>query len=94
MRQLEKERLRAQQASMEREEKLKVHTYRLEEAQKRMAKIEEEEKERCSKTAEILKMFEQSSANGPFFNSLLEILTNFQGIIINFYGPHLIETKW
>lgn len=77
--QLQKEAARAKERSFEIEQRTKVNEYRLEQAKSRMQKIEEEEKERCRKTADILKDFERKSCNGPFFQSLLAILTNFQG---------------
>ena len=78
--QLKKEHERAKKANHELEQRTKVQTYRLEQATMRMKKIEEEERERCKKTAELLKKFQQNSCNGPFFDSLLDLLTNFQGI--------------
>ena len=89
LRQLELETARAKEASVELEKKSKLHQYRVEQAEARMQKIEEEEKERCRKTAEILKKFQANSCNGPFFESLLDILTNFQGktLIISFVTP-------
>lgn len=79
--QLKVETARAQQASYEREKRIKVEKYRVEQAEIRMKNIEEEERERCRKTAKILKEFERKSCNGPFFEKLLEILTNYQGIV-------------
>ena len=70
---------RAKEANLELEQRNKVQQYRLEQAQSRMNKIEEEEREKCRLTAEIIKKFEQNSCNGPFFESLLELLYNFQG---------------
>ena len=61
------------------EKKSKVQEYRLEQAQQRMKQIEDEDKERCRKTAAILKEFEKQTGNGPFFQSLLDILINYQG---------------
>lgn len=77
--QLQMEANRAKERSLEVEKKTKVNAYRMEQAECRMRKIEEDEKDRCRKTAEILKDFERKSCNGPFFQSLLAILTNFQG---------------
>lgn len=76
---MEKETERAKKSSIDLEKKAKVQENRLEQARLRMDKIEAEDKERCQKTAAILKEFEKNSCNGPFFKSLLEILTNFQG---------------
>ena len=76
---MEKERLRAQESAKELEERAKVHEYRVEQAQIRMKKIEEEERERCRKTANLLKELENNSSKGPFFESLLDILLNYQG---------------
>lgn len=81
MRQLEIETARLKQASVEMEQRNKDQQNRLEQAKARMKKIEEEEKERCKQTAEILKQFEQNSCTGPFFQSLLDIMNNFQGKI-------------
>lgn len=89
--QLEIETARAKQASLEMEKKNKVQKYRLEQAQARMRKIEEEEKERCRKTAEIFKKFQENSCNGPFFQSLIDILTNFQGMTGSFQKNYLKE---
>ena len=47
LKQLEQETLRAKETSLELEKKAKVQEYRLEQAQLRMKKIEDEEKERC-----------------------------------------------
>lgn len=79
LRQLEIETLRAKELSVEMEKKTKVHEYRVEQAQQRMKQIEEDDQERCRKTAAILKEFEEQSGNGPFFESLLNILINYQG---------------
>lgn len=79
MRQLKKESLRAQDSSKDLEKRVKQQEERLEQAQLRMQSIEAEEKEKCKKTAAILKDFEAKSGNSPFFESLLAILTNFQG---------------
>ena len=79
MRQLEKENIRVKEHALELEKRTERQKYRLEQANQRMKKIEEEEEERCRKTAALLKEFEKNSANGPFFQSLLEILGNFQG---------------
>ena len=88
LKQLEEETVRAKQKSLELEKRAKVEEYRLEQAKQRMEKIEEEEKERCHQTAEILKEFESKSGNSPFFESLLKILGNFQGIffLFNFHN--------
>ena len=79
IRQLEKETVKSKQSAQELEDRTRIHEQRLEEAKQRMEKLEEEDRERCRKTAEILKEFEKNSSNGPFFESLLEILTNYQG---------------
>ena len=79
LRQLEKETIRAKELSEEMEKKAKIHESRVEQAQQRMKKIEDEDKERCLKTASLLKDFEKNSCKGPFFESLLSILVNFQG---------------
>lgn len=80
LRQLEIEAARAKEASLQLEKKTKIHKYRAEQAELRMRNIEEEEKERCRKTAEIFKKFKSSSGSGPFFDNLLDILTNYQGM--------------
>ena len=67
--------------SKELENRAKQQEQRLEQSQLRMQSIEAEEREKCKKTAALLKEFEDNSGNGPFFESLLAILTNFQGII-------------
>lgn len=51
-----------------------------------MKKIEKDEKDRCKKTAELLKAFEEESGNGPFFDSLQHILLNFQGMATGSLG--------
>lgn len=66
------------------EKRSKLHQYQVEQAQQRMQKLEEEDKERCRKTADILWEFKAKSCNGPFFDSLLEILTNYQGTFENY----------
>lgn len=78
LRQLEIETSRVKQANLELEQRAKVQNYRLEQASSRLKKIEEEEREKCKLTAEIMKKFEQNSCSGPFFDSLREILNNFQ----------------
>lgn len=89
LRQLEIETARARQASKDIEERNKVQKYQSEQARERMLKIEEEDRERCRKTAEIFKDFQKKTCNGPFFSSLLDILTNFQGTIIFYYQDFL-----
>ena len=79
LKQLEKETLRAREASKHLEEKAEAEELRLEEAKIRMDRIVEDEKEHFNRTAEILRNFEKQSGNGPFFKSLLDILVNFQG---------------
>lgn len=79
MQELEKEKQRAQKLSIDLEKRAKVDEYRLEQATLRMNKIEEEERAKCRKTAELLKEFEKQSGKGPFFESLLDILNNFLG---------------
>ena len=79
LRQLKIETARAKEAHLAFEQRSKDQQYRLEQAQTRMKQIEEEEREKCRLTAEIIKKFEQNSCTGPFFESLLEILNNFQG---------------
>lgn len=79
MKQLEEETARVKKANQEMEQRNKDQKYRLEQATIRIQKIEEEEREKCRKTAEILKQFEQQSTSGPFFTSLLDILNNFLG---------------
>lgn len=76
---MQKEAKRAKERSIEIEKQNKVNLYRVEQAEARMRKIEEDERDKCRKTAEILKEFERKSCKGPFFQSLLDILTNFQG---------------
>lgn len=78
--QLEKETQRANDSAKELKQRTQIHEYRLQQATEKMKKIEDDERERCKKTSDLLKEFEKNSANGPFFNSLLDILTNFQGI--------------
>lgn len=77
--QLEKETAKATETAQELEDRAKVQEQRLEEAKLRFEKIEQEDRERCKKTAELLREFEKNSCNGPFFQSLLEILINYQG---------------
>ena len=72
--------MKAKEASAELKKKAKIHEYRLEQAKIKMKKIESDDRDRCRKTAEILKEFEKHSGNGPFFESLLNVLLNFQGI--------------
>lgn len=79
LRQLAKENAKAQERSLELEKKAQVQEYRLEQASIKMKKIEEDDKDWCKKTAALLKEFEKKSGNGPFFESLLHILSNFQG---------------
>ena len=79
---MEIETARVQEANLEMEKRTKVQNYRLEQASARLKKIEEEEREKCRITAEIMKKFEQNSCSGPFFDSLLEIMNNFQGMYI------------
>ena len=74
------------------EQRAQTQKYRLEQAEIRMKNIEEEEKARCRKTAEILKEFERKSCNGPFFESLLDILTNFQGNF--FFFIYIYICRW
>lgn len=81
MRQLEIETARVKQANQEMEQRTKDQKYRLDQAKTRLKQIEEEEKEKCKITADLLKQFEQNSTSGPFFKSLLEIMNNFQGTI-------------
>lgn len=77
--QLEKETRRQKQSSIDLEKRVQVQEFRLEQATIRMEKIDEEEKMKCMKTSALLKEFEKASCNGPFFESLLNILTNYQG---------------
>lgn len=77
--QLQKDNLRVKEIAKELEKKAKLQEERLEQAKLRMDAIEAEEKEKCKKTAAILKELETSSCKAPFFEALLEILTNFQG---------------
>ena len=77
--QLQKENRRAQESNKALEKESREQEARIEQAQLRMKHIEADEKERCQKTASILKDFTEKSGNGPFFESLLAILTNFQG---------------
>ena len=91
LRQLEKERLRVQESAKELEERAKVQEYRLEQAKLRMQKIVDEDRERCKKTAALLKEFEQNSCKGPFFDSLLDILLNFQGDDLILLPEHIIN---
>ena len=79
MRQIAKEAARVKASSNELKKKAQVQEYRLEEATIRMRKIEADDKERCRKTAALLKDFEEKSGNGPFFESLLNLLINYQG---------------
>ena len=79
LRQLEKESGRAKEYAQELLDRTNIQEQRFEQAKLRMEKIEEEEKDRCRKTAELLKEFESHCASGPFFESLLGILSNFQG---------------
>lgn len=79
LRQLEKETLRAKEVSVDLEKRAEIHEYRVKQAQQRMQQIEDEDKERCIKTAALLKEFEKNSTSGPFFESLLSILVNYQG---------------
>lgn len=89
MRQLQKEKIRAQQNADELEKRAKIQEYRIEQANLRMKKIEEEEKERCKQTADLLRELKESSnsCSGPFFEKLLGILTNFQGILLYIHYP-------
>lgn len=80
LRQLAKENAKAREANLEIKRKTEVQEYRLEQANLQMKKIEETERDRCRKTAELLKEFEQHSGNGPFFESLINLLMNFQGL--------------
>lgn len=77
--QISKENAKARQDSLEMTKRAKIAEQRLQQASIRMKKIEKDEKDRCKKTAALLKDFENESANGPFFDSLLHILLNFQG---------------
>ena len=70
---------RIQETNQELEKKAKQQEERLQQAQLRMQAIEAEEKERCKKTAAIFKELEANSGKSPFFDSLLDILNNFQG---------------
>ena len=79
LRELEKDTLRAQQHLLQIEKRNKIEEYRLDQANIWMQKIEEVEKEKCKKTAALLRDFEQKSTSGPFFESLLNILLNYQG---------------
>ena len=76
---MEKDKIRSEEQAKEIEKRAEIQEYRLEQANLRMKKIEEEEEERCRQTAELLKEFEKNSCNGPFFKKLLEILVNYQG---------------
>lgn len=80
IRQLQIDTKKAKEAAKELEAKRKVQEMRLEQAKIRIAKIESDEIEKCKKTAEVLKEFERKSSNAPFFESLLEVFNNFQGI--------------
>ena len=82
--QLEKESLRVQESSKELEMRANQQEERLKEAKLRMQKIEDEEREKCKKTSAILKEFQKKTGNGPFFETLLDILLNFQGFINHF----------
>lgn len=77
--QLQQENLRVQETSKDLELRAKKQEERLEQAKLRLQKIEEDEREKCKKTTAILKDFQKKSGNGPFFESLLDILLNFQG---------------
>lgn len=79
LRQLAKENEKAKESSLDLQKRAEVQEYRLQQANKKMRKIEADEKDRCRKTAELLKEFEEESGNGPFFESLLNVLLNFQG---------------
>ena len=75
--QLRKETLMAQESSKEMEKRAKEQEYRLEQANLRMQAIEAEEKEKCRKTAALMKEFEANCGSSPFFQSLQDILNNF-----------------
>ena len=81
--------MRANESARKLEERAKWQEYRLEQASLKMKKIEEEEREKCKKTAALMKEFEKASDKSPFFERLLEILTNFQGIYIFFWGGEI-----
>ena len=90
--QLAKESDKAKEMSKNIEKRAKVQEYRLEQANLKMKKIEADDKERCRKTASILKEFEEQSGNGPFFESLLNILLNFQGELTR-HSRHIKEVS-
>ena len=71
--------MRAEETAKDLEKRAKLHELRVEQANKRMQAIEAEEKERCKKTAALLKDLEKNSCQVPFFESLMEIMQNFQG---------------
>lgn len=79
MRQLAKEKMKAQELSREMEKRAKVQEYRLEQANMKMSKIEAVERDKCRKTAALMKEFEDKCGKAPFFKGLFEILLNFQG---------------
>lgn len=77
--QLKKDNVRVQENNKDLEKKAKAHEERLRQAQLRMQSIEAEEKDRCKKTAIIFKELETNSGQGPFFDSLMDVLNNFLG---------------
>lgn len=77
--QLKKDNVKIHETTKDLERKAKKQEDRLQQAQLRIQAIEAEEKERCKKTAAILKEFETQSCKGPFFDALLDVLNNFQG---------------